>query len=226
MIKERRTGTTQRVMYYRTGSAGSRLQPTDVDDALIAGAAVVHVSGITPALSPSAAATVREAVSTARANGVPVSLDLNYRANLWSTEAARDVYRELIPLTDVVFAGDDEATIAVGSTDDPAELAQRIVDLGAGSAVIKLGAQGALALIDGTIHRQAAVPVTVVDTVGAGDAFVAGYLSELILGRDAQVRLETAVVTGAFMCTVPGDWEGLPRRSELHLLTAKEGVTR
>ncbi|RAM35633.1 sugar kinase [Arthrobacter globiformis] len=225
MIKERRTPDAQRVSYYRAGSAGSRILPADISQELIAGAGLLHVSGITPALSAQAAATVRHAIEVARAADVPVSFDLNFRGNLWSTEGAGSVYRDLIPLADLVFAGEDEAAIAVGPG-EPEELAQRIAAFGPSQAVIKLGAAGALALIDGEVFRQAAVPVSVVDTVGAGDAFVAGYLAELMEDRSPEERLRTATATGAFACLVPGDWEGFPRRHELALLEAKEPVSR
>lgn len=225
MIKERRTPATQRVSYYRAGSAGSRIAPEDVDEQLITQAGLLHVSGITPALSPQAAATLRYAIDAARAAGVPVSFDLNYRGNLWSREGAGSVYRDIIPLADIVFAGDDEAAIAVGAG-GPEELARRIAALGPGQAVIKLGAEGALALVNGQLFRREAVAVDVVDTVGAGDAFVAGYLAEFITGRGPEDRLTTAAATGAFACLVPGDWEGFPRRSELSLLDAKEPVSR
>jgi 2-dehydro-3-deoxygluconokinase len=225
MIKERRTPATQRVSYYRAGSAGSRIAPEDVDEQLITQAGLLHVSGITPALSPQAAATLRYAIDAARAAGVPVSFDLNYRGNLWSREGAGSVYRDIIPLADIVFAGDDEAAIAVGAG-GPEELARRIAALGPSQAVIKLGAEGALALVNGQLFRREAVAVDVVDTVGAGDAFVAGYLAEFIGGRSPEHRLTTAAATGAFACLVPGDWEGFPRRSELSLLDAKEPVSR
>ena len=225
MIKERRTPATQRVSYYRSGSAGSRITPEDINEKLVSGAALLHVTGITPALSTQAESTLRYAVNAARAHGVTVSFDLNYRGNLWSPEAARSVYRDIIPLADVVFAGDDEAAIAVGAG-DPEELARRISALGPSQAVIKLGADGSLALIDGTVFRQAAVAVDTVDTVGAGDAFVAGYLAELVAAREPQDRLITATTTGAFACLVPGDWEGLPRRHELPMLQTREPVSR
>jgi 2-dehydro-3-deoxygluconokinase len=225
MIKERRTPDAQRVSYYRAGSAGSRIASTDIDEQLIAEAGLLHVSGITPALSAQAEATLRHAIDVARTAGVPVSFDLNFRGNLWSAEGAGSVYRDIIPLADIVFAGEDEAAIAVGPG-EPEELARRIADLGPGQAVIKLGADGALALVDGTVFRQPAVPVYVVDTVGAGDAFVAGYLAELMEGRGPGERLRTAAATGAFACLVPGDWEGFPRRHELALLEAKEPVSR
>ncbi|MEV7132273.1 sugar kinase [Arthrobacter sp. NPDC093128] len=225
MIKERRTPGTQRVSYYRAGSAGSRIAPGDVDELLISQAALLHISGITPALSRQAGSTISYAIAAARAAGVPVSFDLNFRASLWSREGAAGVYRDLIPLADIVFAGDDEAAIAVG-TGEPEDLARRIADLGPSQAVIKLGADGALALIDRQVFRQEAVSVEAVDTVGAGDAFVAGYLAEYVNGRRPEERLRTAAATGAFACLVPGDWEGFPRRHELTLLDTKEPVRR
>ncbi|WP_261375176.1 sugar kinase [Arthrobacter sp. KBS0702] len=226
MLKERRTVATQKVSYYRAGSAGSRLSSVDLDPLLIAGASILHVSGITPALSGSAAAAVRQAMELAREQGVTVSFDLNYRANLWSAAAAGQSYRALIPLADVVFAGDEEAALAVGSAEDPVELAKRLANLGPAQAVIKLGSEGAVASIDGEIFHQAAVPVQPVDTVGAGDAFVAGYLTELMAGSAPAQRLGLAAKTGAFACLAYGDWEGLPRREELGLLHQREAVTR
>jgi 2-dehydro-3-deoxygluconokinase len=225
MIKERRTPATQRVSYYRAGSAGSRITPDDIGEQLISGAGLLHVSGITPALSPQAEATLRYAVDLAKAHNVTVSFDLNFRGNLWSADDARSIYRGIIPLADIVFAGDDEAAIAVGAG-EPEELALRIAALGPRQAVIKLGSDGALALIDGTLFRQEAVTVDAVDTVGAGDAFVAGYLAEFVTGCEPQDRLKTAAATGAFACLVPGDWEGFPRRHELPILQTREPVSR
>lgn len=226
MIKERRTPSTQRVTYYRAGSAASHMSAQDMDHELIANAAVVHLSGITPALSAEAADTVRHVVDVANTAGVPVSFDLNYRANLWSTDQAAAFYQEIIPKVDIVFAGLDEAAIAAGHGADAADLARRLTALGPRQAVIKLGSEGALARIDGEFFRHEAVPVDVVDTVGAGDAFVAGYLAEMLQGSPPLERLLIAVTTGAFACLVAGDWEGFPRRSEFALLQATEPVAR
>ncbi len=226
MLKERRSAAETRVWYYRAGNAGSRLNIKDLDPALIAGASLLHMTGITPALSESARLLTLEAIRIARSAGVPVSFDLNYRRGLWSRDAAADFYRQVVPEADIVFAGDDEAAIAVGPAASPEELAQRLVAAGAGQAVIKLGADGALALADGIITIQKAVPVTVRDTVGAGDAFVAGYLAEYLAGESVGACLETAVQVGAYACMAAGDWEGLPRRRELAALTAAEPVSR
>jgi 2-dehydro-3-deoxygluconokinase len=231
MIKERRTSTSQSVSYYRAGSAGSRLSVADLDETTIAEADVLHLTGITPALSASARAAVRWAAEVARAAGTLVSFDVNYRRALWSATEAGAFCRDFASQCDVLFAGEDEAAMLLGSSDagagaDPAALARGLADLGPGQAVVKCGAAGAVAVIDGRLMTQAGVPIVPHDTVGAGDAFVAGYLAELAAGHDAETRLETAATAGAFACLAAGDWEGLPRRSELGLLRAQEPVTR
>lgn len=225
MVKESRTSDATRVLYYRVGSAGSRLEPTDLDAADIASAALLHVTGITPALSTSAAATIDAAIDRAVSAGVPVSFDVNHRASLWAGRDAGPVYRSIAARATIVFAGEEEASlVATGTT--ASEWARAIAALGPSQVIIKRGADGCLALVDGVETVRAAIPVRPIDTVGAGDAFVAGYLAELLLGKPVGERLATAVATGAFACLNPGDWEGFPRRDELALLGATEPVTR
>lgn len=225
MVKERRTQEQLKVWYYRAGSAGSRLSPDDISAHSVSSARLLHVTGITPGLSPSAAAATFFAVDCARVAGVPVSFDVNYRAGLWSTDEAAPVFRALAGKADIVFAGEDEAAILVGPGDARAKAA-RIATLGPAQVVIKRGTAGAQAVIDGVAYDQPVVPVNSIDTVGAGDAFVAGYVAELLAGLPPVQRLATAARVGAFACLVPGDWEGMPRRSELALLEATEPVRR
>jgi 2-dehydro-3-deoxygluconokinase len=226
MVKERRTAEQTNVWYYRAGSAGSRLHPADIDEAVVSAASLLHVTGITPALSPSAADATFEAIRIARAAGVAVSFDLNFRSRLWSAERAKEVYLRIIPEADIVFAGDDEAAIVVGSAAHPLELAQRLIDCGAGAAIVKLGERGAVAIVDGEQYERTAITVTPIDTVGAGDGFVAGYLAEHLRELDVSTRLTTAVRVGAYACQVPGDWEGMPTRAELARLSHGEPVSR
>jgi 2-dehydro-3-deoxygluconokinase len=225
MIKERRTPMNQRVWYYRRGSAGSRLQPDDLPIRLVGSARLLHVSGITPALSATAAATVWSAVSAAREAGIPISFDINYRSALWSPVAAAAVCRDLVAQSHIVFAGEDEAAMLVGPG-SAAELADRLRQLGPPQVVIKRGEEGCTAVVDDVRYEQSALAVPVVDTVGAGDAFVAGYLHEYLRGAAAPVRLLAAVRNGAFACLSPGDWEGMPRHFELDLLQRTEPVRR
>jgi 2-dehydro-3-deoxygluconokinase len=225
MIKEQRTNDATRVQYYRAASAGSRLTVADLAEADIENAALLHVTGITPALSDTAHEAVLTAMSIARDAGVLVSFDVNHRGSLWTDDPA-SIYRELASRADIVFAGEDEGRILFPGAATPPELATSIAGLGPAQVIIKRGEAGCLALVDGRIHTRTAIPVRVIDTVGAGDAFVAGYLAELLAGLPVDERLATAVTLGAFACVNPGDWEGFPTRDELVLLTASEPVQR
>jgi 2-dehydro-3-deoxygluconokinase len=217
MVKYRRAGERLHVDYHRAGSAGSRLSPADLP-ADLGGATMLHVTGITPALSDSARAAVFHAVETARAAGVAVSVDVNYRAKLWSRFDAAPVLRDLVSRADVVFAGPDEAALFVGS----APALDGLASLGPAEAVVKDGPRGCTAIIDGDRFTLPALPVRVVDPVGAGDAFVAGYLADRLAGADAGQRLRTAIAMGAYAVTLPGDCEGLPTRAELDDLSATD----
>lgn len=217
LIKERRTADVVRVSYYRRSGPGARLRPGDLDEDAIRAAGVLHVTGITPALSDSARACVHAAVEVARGAGVLVSLDFNHRAALWSDEDAGRELRWLTGSADVVFAGAAEATLVVDG-DTPEALAASLARLGPSQVVVKLGSAGAVAVVEEVALAVSAHAVSVIDPVGAGDAFVGGYLAELLGGAEPAVRLATAARCGAFAVTVAGDWEGLPSRAELGLL--------
>ncbi|MBC6445713.1 sugar kinase [Actinokineospora xionganensis] len=217
MLRERRTADRTRVAYYRRDLAGSHLSPADIDAEVIAAARVLHLTGITPALGDTALAAVREAVRVAKAAGTAVSIDLNYRALLWSRAAASVVLGSLVPQADLVFAGPEEASLIVGE-DEPGGMARALSALGPAVAVLKLGDQGALVHTVGEILVQQAFPVTCVDPIGAGDAFVAGYLAGTLDGSDAARCLRLAATCGAFAVSAAGDWEGLPSQGDLRLL--------
>ncbi|PSL04201.1 2-dehydro-3-deoxygluconokinase [Haloactinopolyspora alba] len=217
MVKERPNSLRTHVRYYRGGSAAAGMTAADVDEQAVTSAAVLHVTGITPALGRGPAEAVRHAVRLARDAGVTVSLDVNYRSALWSRDDAGAALAPLVAQADVVFGGPEEASLLVDEA-DPERMARDLVSLGPGQAVVKLGADGAVSCIDGIVTSTPVVPVRVVDTVGAGDAFVAGYLAELMSGAESEQRLRTAAAAGAFACTALGDWEGLPTGADLRAL--------
>jgi 2-dehydro-3-deoxygluconokinase len=225
MMRWRPSGAHARVTYYRRDSAGSHLQPSDIPEDVVREASVLHVTGITLALGPGPAESVAHAVAVARAAGVTVSLDLNYRLALWSAEEAEPALAAAVREADIVFAGEAEAEI-VTHTADPLHAACALEAMGPAQVVIKRGAHGCLARVDGATVEQPAPAVTAVDTVGAGDAFVAGYLAELMNGASPRERVRTAAAAGAFAVTVSGDWEGMPDRRALTLLEATEPVVR
>ncbi|MFE7790027.1 PfkB family carbohydrate kinase [Streptomyces sp. NPDC057460] len=122
MVKERRTARSLGLWHYRAGSAASRLWPEDIGEDVFAHAALLHVTGITPAVYDSAAEVVCHAIELARRHGTTVSFDVNYRSKLWSREAAGKGLLDIVRACDVVFAGPEEASLFV-SEEDPHTLA-------------------------------------------------------------------------------------------------------
>jgi 2-dehydro-3-deoxygluconokinase len=226
MLKERPAVGSSAVSYYRAGSAGSLLAPEHLDVGRIREARILHITGITAALGAGPRAALEAAVDAAIDGGTVVSFDVNHRSRLWSNATAASAYREIAARADVVFAGDAEAELLTGER-EPAAQAAAIIELGPTQAIVKLGAEGAYAYADGHAVEQPAFPVHAVDTVGAGDAFVAGYLAELLADAPLKGRLRTAAACGAIACTAPGDWEAAPDRAAIaRLLGASDPVQR
>jgi 2-dehydro-3-deoxygluconokinase len=231
-FKELRAGRDPAVFYYRRGSAASRLSPEDLDPEYIEGAALLHITGITPALSESCHRTVMAAIEIARAAGVKVSFDPNFRSKLWSATEARPVMRQIARQADVVMPGLAEAELLTGHQ-DPARAGAALVAAGAGLAVIKLGASGALLATagdGGAAAQTTAIPgfaVSPVDSIGAGDAFAAAFIAGILTGLPPAAAARQANAAGAMATLVVGDWEGMPERRELDAFMAgREQPTR
>jgi 2-dehydro-3-deoxygluconokinase len=166
-----------RVHYYRAGSAASRMGVEMLAALPLAAARLVHLTGITPALSASCAELVEAVIERAKAEGVPVSFDVNYRGKLWPVETAGPALLRLAALADIVLVGRDEAETLWGTS--TADDVRRVLP-GVGRLVVKDGAIGATEFAGDTVTFVAAPTVVVVEPVGAGDAFAAGYLSALL----------------------------------------------
>jgi 2-dehydro-3-deoxygluconokinase len=214
MVKERREGGDAKVTYYRARSAASFMTRADIPDEIIDGARLLHVSGVMLALSPSSVDLVESVMRRARSAGAVVSFDFNYRPALWGEDEAAAAYRRVLPLSDIVFAGEDEAALVVGSRDVEG-LARALAEFGPASVIIKSGARGASSFVGQSFRFQPPFAVDVVDAVGAGDAFAAGYLSAVLAGSSPEACLEVGAATGALACTHAGDWEGAARADEV-----------
>lgn len=203
------------VIYDRKGSAAAGIRPGLVPWAeLLAGARWFHVTGITPALSPTAAEATREALSSARAAGLTISIDLNYRAKLWSAEEARRWMTSFLDTCDVLITTEEDAArvLGVSGTDEQvaSELARRF-PLKAVAVTLRdnplvwrnrwtaVGYQG------GKVFHTRAFEVEIVDRLGAGDCFAAGLIHGLLAG-DLQRGLDWGVAAGALKHTHPGDF--------------------
>jgi 2-dehydro-3-deoxygluconokinase len=193
------------VSYARQGSAGSRLQPSDLDHLDFGAIRSVHVSGVTAALGEGPRHTALELLRRASAAGVATSCDLNYRAKLWSAKQAAPHLRALAEGADVVFGGEDEWQMVAGTSDVAGH------DLARGRVlVVTAGVGEVTAVVEGKTLTQATYQTTVVDVVGAGDAFVGGVLAARLAGAQWPVALQQGVYCGARVVSALGDWANLP----------------
>jgi 2-dehydro-3-deoxygluconokinase len=174
------TGT--RVHYYRHDSAAAGMGPELLSSIPIASSRVVHLSGITPSLSPSCAELVDAVIAEAHRAGVLVSFDVNYRSALWPVRTASRVLERIVAECDIVFVGRDEAEVLWGTATPEQTRSRLAAPL---RLVVKDADIGATEFRGATSTFVPALPVEVVEAVGAGDAFAAGYLSAFLRGRSS-----------------------------------------
>jgi 2-dehydro-3-deoxygluconokinase len=219
LLRSARTARLTRVHYYRRGSAGSALTFDDLKEPLARRPRMVHATGITPILGTETRSATLEAISVARESGSVVSYDVNFRSRLATVERAAGITRQALDKVDILFCGADEISVLALALGEPSATADDLLRSGLPfELVVKRGSRGAAAAVAGSSASVDAVEVPVRDVVGAGDAFVAGYLSAHLDGLPLEARLHRAVVLGAFCVSTHGDWEGLPTRAELDLL--------
>ncbi|MBO0981169.1 sugar kinase [Microbacterium sp. SD291] len=175
------------VYYYRAGSAASRMTAASISGVPLERASIVHISGITPALSPECAAMIDAIIDRVAASPATLSFDVNHRKALWpSSDAASAALLDLARRSDIVFVGLDEAETLWGTqTPD----AVRALIPAPARLVVKDGDVGATEFsADGAVFEPA-IPTEVVEAVGTGDAFAAGYLAGLLAGEPSAERL-------------------------------------
>ena len=208
----RNPGTTAPVeaSYLRKGAAASLMTPEDLDRNLIGQSRWLHATGITCAISTSAAAAVAAGLDIARSANIKKSFDLNIRRKLWSEEEARAVLEPIARDVDLLIGGEDEYC-AVFGTSDPQE-AIRIAASRANKIVIMThGPEELTYAIDGQVVVVHPPQVKSVDPVGSGDAFTSGVISGLLGGLTVADAIAQGTISGARVASQFGDWAGLPR---------------
>ncbi len=217
-----------RVVYDRAHSAVSELQPGMVPwEEVFAGKDWFHITGITPALSPSCAEVALESVRKAKELGLTVSCDLNYRKKLWTPEEAQRLMSRLVEFVDVVIGNEEDAEKVFGIREEGVNVEKGHLDIekykkvarrlaersGAKRVAITLRESlsasdnnwSALFLDDSSFYVSRKYALHLVDRVGGGDSFAAGLIHGLVSGWEAQQALEFAVAASALKQTIPGD---------------------
>lgn len=198
-------------VYYRKGSAGSRLSPEDVDEKYVKGADLVHSSGITIAISDTAKEAVYKAFDLAKSR----SFDTNIRLKLWSPDKARHEIMKLLNQFHLNFliTDTDDSKIVLGESDP--DKASRVFQNYADVVVMKMGSKGAILYYEGKKYYSHGYTVPVEDVVGAGDALGGTFLSLYFRGFTLERALDYGVVAGTLNVMVRGDQENLPSTEDI-----------
>lgn len=209
-----------RVIYDRAGSAASKMTTGDVDAAAIRATRWFHTTGITPAISTNCLHMTADVVRMAKEAGATVSFDVNYRALLWSPKQAGESIEPILRHCDLVFVAHRDAMALFDATADANAAAEQLRKrFGCGTLIVTVGEAGAIAQTAETqlhIEQSFRVP-QIVDRIGAGDAFDAGFIAAQLLGKSLEESLTYGNALSALKLTMPGDL-ALVGRDELEAL--------
>ncbi|MEQ8900985.1 MAG: sugar kinase [Roseovarius sp.] len=205
--------------YFRDGSAASRMTPADLPRAALETAQILHVSGISQAISQSAADTVFAAMEIVRAAGGRVSYDSNLRLKLWPLDRARAIIHAGMAMADIALPGLEDAEALTGLT-DPDRIADFYLGLGAGIVALTLGAEGTLVATPEKRRRVPGRPVSVVDATGAGDTFDGAFLARIIAGDDPFTAAAYANAAASIAVQGYGAVAPIPRRADVEAFLA------
>lgn len=213
-----------RVLYDRNDSAFARLDVAEVDWEPLRQARIVHLSGITPALGRGPRALLERALQEAAV----VSFDVNYRALLWSPAEARGFLAGFLPSVAYLFVGQAEARTIFDLASSPERTLEALARM-APKAIVTLmrGEEGCLVLAGGRLVQPSRrYAVDVADPVGAGDAYVAGFLWATLQGRDLQGAVDAGTAVAALKCSTWGDIALVDARDVADLLAGGPDVRR
>ncbi|SEM87505.1 2-dehydro-3-deoxygluconokinase [Paenisporosarcina quisquiliarum] len=214
-FKEVQESGTGKTFYYRHKSPTETITPDLLPVGYIKSSKILHVTGVYPAINQNNRDVILKAIQIAKENGVKVSFDPNIRLRLWTEEEARETIISYLPYVDYLLAGKEELEL-IFETTKTEEIIQELSHYSCEKIVMKDGENGASVLLDGKwFHSKAPKVVKVVDTVGAGDGFDAGFLYGVLQNWPIEKTLEFANTIGSMVVQVSGDNEGLPYLEEV-----------
>jgi 2-dehydro-3-deoxygluconokinase len=209
------------VNYYRSDAAGSRLAPPDIDPELICSARLLHGSGITPMLSESARLASESAFRIARSAGVPTSL----RKTIAPIDLSLKTAQQHLAFADFALVSREELNLLSG-TDDVKDGCRWVLGQGVRFVAVKMGEEGSMGTDGADSWWVPGYPVRPVDTIGAGDAWAAGFLDAMLSGAGYEQCLDQGNHVASLAIQVPGDVDGLPSERERRDARAGRAVVR
>ncbi len=217
-----------RTFYYRSNSPTTTLTEEEINESLFTGGKLLHITGVFPAVDKEKnVGVIKKAIALAKQQNMLVSFDPNIRLKLWSRAEAKAALTEFLPYVDVLLTGLDEAELLFG-TDDPQKVIEESKKIGISYVAIKQGEKGSIGYHQGKyIESPPVPPKKVVDTVGAGDGYDAGFIYGVLQQWSLEKTLHFANTIGSMVVSVSGDNEGLPYLDDILVqLGEKEFVER
>ncbi len=203
-----------RFSYRRAGSAASMVSPDNLRPNMFEDVGVLHISGITQAISDTSCAASIRAAQLARAAGAQVSFDTNLRLNLWSADQAREALKDILPLVNIVFPSIEDAEALFGLNEiDP--ICDRFLATGAELVVLTLGERGAVVADPSRRVHIAPVPAKLVDATGAGDTFDGAFLAEFSRTADPVAAAHFACAAASLSVENIGAVKSIPMRASI-----------
>jgi len=225
MFKEFSSSRETKVFYYRLNSAASAMVPEMLNKEYFKGAKILHLTGITAALSENCRATMRKAIEIAKNNNILVSFDTNIRLKLWDKKTAANEIIKLLDGVDIILPGIDEAEILFGTTNTE-KIIDKFLSMGIKIVALKIGKKGAIvADANERVYLPPHDVTNIVDRVGAGDAFAAGFLTGILENQSLTNCGKRANIMGAMATTSTDDYQSLPNKEELNAILTQENNT-
>jgi len=215
---------SSRSFYYREKSPTSTMNAKELNEEYFKNAKVLHITGVFPSINMNNREVILEAVKLAKKNNLIISFDPNIRLKMWSKEEAKTYIDKLLPYVDILLIGDEEIEILLEETNIEKAI-KTFHGYGIGKVIVKKGAKGAIGSDGENIYDVEGIkPKALVDTVGAGDGFAAGFLTALLKGETLENTIRFANAVGSLVVGVEGDNEGLPYYDEVlvHLGQSKK----
>ncbi|MDD7794770.1 sugar kinase [Clostridium sp. 'White wine YQ'] len=215
---------SSRSFYYREKSPTSTMNPEDLNEEYFKNAKILHITGVFPSINKNNQSVFIEAVKLAKKLNLKVSFDPNIRLKMWTKEEAKYFIQRILPSVDILLIGDKEVELLLEDTNIEKAI-ETFHGYGIEKVIVKRGAKGAIGSDGKNIYEVPAIkPKALVDTVGAGDGFAAGFLTALLKGETLESCVTFANAVGSLVVGVEGDNEGLPYYDDVlvHLGQAKK----
>lgn len=222
MMKETSYAGETKVYYYRENSAASHMSAGDLDEEYIRQARIIHITGITPVLSDSCKELVNFCIDTAKKYGIWISFDPNIRRKLWKERDYTAYIKEIALQSEIVMLGADEAEVLFGTRNETVVFDKLFQNGNARYVAIKDGGSGAFVSDGARMIKIEPYPCKVLEPIGAGDGFNAGFLAGVLEEKDLELCGKMGAVAGALATETPGDIEGYPTREKMMVLLNSE----